>query len=132
MFWYTLLSVRNNNFFLGGGAKKTNFNGRDYILHIQCLMYCDTSYLIIACYFYIRNKNFRRHEVQKTKCLKLTLSALQYPIICDESKLHGALALLLGEEQEWVDLSKRQAKDKVFGRLAVLLRGFTFYPNRFP
>ena len=34
--------------------------------------------LIIACYFNIRNKKFRRHEVQKTKYTKLTLPALVY------------------------------------------------------
>ena len=40
------------------------------------LMYWDILDLITVCYFNIRNKKIRRHEIQKTKCTKLTLSAL--------------------------------------------------------
>ena len=41
-------------------------------------MYWDPSDLIVSCYFNIDNQEFRRDEVQKTKCTKLTLLALQY------------------------------------------------------
>ena len=54
------------------------FNGINDILHIQCLIYQDNLYLIIACYFKVRNLKFRRHKVQKTKCTKTTLSATLY------------------------------------------------------
>ena len=37
--------------------------------------------LIIVCYINIGNKKFRRHEVQKTKCTKPTLPALQYGVM---------------------------------------------------
>ena len=67
-------------FFWGGfiGVKYIFLNGRDDILHIQFLLYWDALDLIILFYFNIRNSKFRRHEVQKTKCTKLKLSALKF------------------------------------------------------
>ena len=38
-------------------------------------MYWDPLNLIIVCYFNVRNLEFRRHEIQMTKCTKLALPA---------------------------------------------------------
>ena len=56
--------------------------------------------LIIAYYFNIRNKKFRRHEVQKTKCTKLTLTAQVFEEqprlsrVCQKEELCSAVCLV--------------------------------------
>ena len=54
-----------------------NIFWRAWVKKCIFFMYWDLSNLIVACSFNIINKTFRKHEIQKINCTKLTLPSLQ-------------------------------------------------------